>query len=123
MADALLATWPTPPGHVGTATAPTNSESNEATLKDLVAAGLLTPGTELQSRKGAWGEIRCTVADNGNLVLDGPSYSTPSGAGWAARGGATNGWWFWSLLDLRRLKDLRAVLANQEVTPSGSIKG
>jgi hypothetical protein len=112
MTTALLATWPVPAGHVRTAPSSSAAEGSQATLKDLVAAELLTPGTVLKARKGTWNDTECEVTDDGQLLLNGVRYSTPSGAGHAVRGAATNGWWFWVLPDGRRLKDLRAAFTN-----------
>lgn len=110
MVDALLATWPVPDGHVGTVTARVRTEGTDIYLKDLVAAGLLSPGTMLQARSGAWGPAHCTVMSNGDLELDGKTYSSPSGAAQQIRKGSTNGWVFWELPDGRRLRDLREEL-------------
>jgi hypothetical protein len=107
MVDALLATWPVPEGHVGTVTARVRTEGTDLYLKDLVAAGVLSPGTVLRARAGAWGQVQCTVLDNGDLELNGVTYSSPSGAAQQIRKGSTNGWVFWELPDGRRLRDLR----------------
>ena len=107
MVDALLATWPVPEGHVGTVTARVRTEGTDLYLKDLVAAGVLSPGTILRARAGAWGQVQCTVLDNGDLELNGVTYSSPSGAAQQIRKGSTNGWVFWELPDGRRLRDLR----------------
>lgn len=107
MVDALLATWPVPEGHVGTVTARVRTEGTDLYLKDLVAAGVLSPGTILRARAGAWGQVQCTVLDNGDLELNGVMYSSPSGAAQQIRKGSTNGWVFWELPDGRRLRDLR----------------
>ncbi|WP_344145792.1 GmrSD restriction endonuclease domain-containing protein [Nocardioides koreensis] len=112
MVEALLATWPVPEGHVGAVTGRVAGEGGDTTLKDLVVAGILIPGTLLRARAGAWGHAECTVMANGDLQLDGKTYSSPSGAGRQIRKGATNGWVFWELPDGRRLKDLRAELAS-----------
>jgi hypothetical protein len=110
MLDALLTTWPVPAGHTGTVTGRVSAPSSDASLKDLVAAGLLEPGTVLHPRAGAWGTAQCTVLANGDLEVDGKTFSSPSGAGHHVRKGSTNGWVFWELPDGRRLKDLRALL-------------
>lgn len=112
MVEALLKTWPVPEGHTGTVTGRVATESSDAGLKELVAAGLLTPGTALHARPGPWGPAECTVLANGELELDGKTYASPSGAGRQIRKGSTNGWVFWELPDGRRLKDLRAELAS-----------
>jgi hypothetical protein len=110
MIDVLLATWPVPEGHTGMVTGRATAESSDITLKDLVVAGLLRPGTALHGRSGSWGTAECVVLDNGDLAIDGRVFSSPSGAGRQVRKRATNGWWFWELPDGRRLKDLRSQL-------------
>jgi hypothetical protein len=54
--------------------------------------------------------VECTVLANGELKVDGKTFSSPSGAASYVRKGATNGWGFWQLPDGRRLKDLRVEL-------------
>jgi hypothetical protein len=120
MVDALLATWPVPDGHVGTVTGRTASQHADASLKDLVVAGLLPPGTRLKARPGPWGQVECTVLANGDLELDGKTYSSPSGAGRQVRKGSTNGWRFWELPDGRRLRDVRALLGQRKQEPASS---
>lgn len=110
MVDALLATWPVPPGHVGTVAPRTSTQTSEVTVKDLIAAGLLPPGTVLHARPGQWGRVECTVLATGELELDGTTYATPSGAARQVRKRASNGWYFWRHPDGRRLGDLRTLL-------------
>lgn len=107
--NALLATWPVPDGHVGSVKdAPTESGVT-VTLEQLIAAGHLVPGTVLRSRPGNWGDHEALVLGNGDLALDGKVFNSPSAAGHHLRKSATNGWYFWSLPDGRRLTDLRKV--------------
>jgi hypothetical protein len=109
---ALLATWPVPEGHVGAVKdAPAESLAS-VSLKQLIAAGHLAPGTTLRSRPGNWGDHEAVVLDNGALSLDGQVFSSPSAAGHHLRKGATNGWYFWLLPDGRRLTDLREGYRN-----------
>lgn len=112
LVDALLATWPVPEGHVGTVKdAPTESAAS-VSLKQLIAAGHLAPGTVLRSRPGNWGDHEAVVSDNGSLSVDGQEFSSPSAAGHHLRGAATNGWYFWLTPDGRRLSDLREAYRN-----------
>lgn len=76
-------------------------------LKQLIAAGHLTPGAILRSRSGSWGDREAIVLDNGDLTLDGQVFNSPSAAGHHLRKAPTNGWYFWRLPDGRRLADLR----------------
>ena len=112
MIDAIVSTWPVPDGHEGAvAVHATATAADNASLKDLVARGLLTPGTQLRTRAGQWGGVQCVVLDDGDLLLDGKRFASPSGAGRHVRGRATNGWFFWLLPDGRRLNDLRTAAA------------
>lgn len=113
MVDALLATWPVPPGHTGQVVQSSqDSGASDIYLPHLVAKGLLPVGTELRPRNG--GPERAIVLADGRLEMDGKVYDSPSGAGQFVRGGATNGWVFWTLPDGRRLGSLR-----EEATQSG----
>ena len=105
--DALLATWPVPPDHVGEVKDKTTQSTGYISMQQLIAAGVLVPGTKLQSRPGPWGERHAVVLDNGDLSLEGTTFTSPSAAGHHLRKGATNGWHFWRLPDGRHLADLR----------------
>ena len=113
MVEALLVTWPVPEGHVGTVASRSVSQAAEVSLKDVVVAGLLEPGTVLRARPGSWGDAQCTVLPSGDLQLDGKTFSSPSGAAQRIRKGSTNGWLFWELPDGRQLTDLRRQLLGQ----------
>lgn len=105
--DALLVTWPVPEGHAGKVKdAPTEPPAT-VSVRQLMAAGYLTPGTVLSSRSGNWGDHEAVVLENGDLSLDGHVFNSPSAAGHYLRKGATNGWYFWLLPDGARLGDLR----------------
>jgi hypothetical protein len=103
----LLVTWPVPAGHAGEVKDAPPAAAAMVTLKQLIAAGHLVPGTVLSSRPGTWGDHEAVVLDNGDLSLDGRVFNSPSAAGHHLRKGATNGWYFWILPDGRRLADLR----------------
>lgn len=107
--DAVIATWTVPTGHIGSVSqGAAGKDSGSATLRQLVAAGLVPPGTHLRSRPGVWGGARCEVLAGGDLALEGQIFKSPSAAGHHIRKGATNGWQFWELPDGRRLADVRA---------------
>ena len=107
LVESLLATWPVPKGHIGGIRDTQTASKATVTLKQLVGAGLLAPGTILRSRPGNWKDREAVVMDDATLALDGRNFTTPSGAGHHVRQGATNGWYFWILPDGRRLSDLR----------------
>jgi hypothetical protein len=66
------------------------------TLADLMHAGLLDAATDLVSVNSAW-PAEAKVGDDGSVILEGKSYSTPSAAAAAVKGGAVNGWDFWAV--------------------------
>jgi len=109
MITALLETWPVPEGHLGVVVDPADASAlHSITLDQLVASGLVSPGTELVSRAGQWERATATVTASGQLDLGGQEFDTPSGAARAVRKGpAVNGWFFWLLPDGRRLADVR----------------
>jgi hypothetical protein len=84
------------------------------TVADLLAAGLLHPGDELQSVRKALGEVRATVQPDGRLLFDGDVHGSLSAAAVAASGNkAEPGWEFWAVErdgKLMRLYDLRDQL-------------
>jgi Restriction Enzyme Adenine Methylase Associated len=80
---------------------------SRVTLKDLIGAGLLRPGQELQLH--AREEIRAKVTAQGTLVYRATEYASPSSAATAIRGISTNGWTAWRTRGNagRTLSDLR----------------
>lgn len=120
MIDVLLATWPTPEGHKGVVVDPHEKSAGWIQVKHLVEAGLLTPGTELTPRSGAWQAHTATVLPDGLLEVAGKTFDSPSGAGQHVKGSATNGWWFWRLPDGRKLHDVRAVYTGTDPATASS---
>lgn len=107
--DALLATWPVPEGHLGEVKDTPATSAAYVSLKQLVAAGYLAPGTVLRSRPGNWAEREAVVLEDGDVSLDGQAFNSPSAAGHHVRKGSTNGWYFWLLPDGSSLAGLRDV--------------
>lgn len=70
-------------------------------VRDLVHAGLLSPGTELIFHRPRIGDTyRSLVTDQGRLRLpDGEEFVTPSTAATAASGTPADGWFAWTLAD------------------------
>ena len=67
------------------------------TLADMLAAGVIEPGTRLVSTYSVAPADALVNAD-GTITWDGSTYQTPSAAGTAVREGkATNGWAFWAI--------------------------
>lgn len=116
--DVLLAVWPVPPGHSGQVLDPQDKSHDWVELKDLVAAGLLVPGTKLIPREGRWQSVEAVVTDDGMIDVAGQLFGSPSGAGRHVKGSVTNGWAFWRLPNGRRLLDLRAAFRGER--PGGA---
>lgn len=121
MIDVLLATWPVPADHKGVVVDPHEKSAGWIQIKHLVEAGLLTPGTVLSPRAGAWGARTALVRPDGLLEIDGKTFDSPSGAGRHVKGSKTHGWWFWSLPDGRRLRDVKAIYTGSD--PAGATPG
>ena len=70
------------------------------TLRDIVNAGVLSPGTTVVSTNNAWPATAVLNAD-GTMTIDGMTCPTPSSAANAAKGGVgtANGWEFWATED------------------------
>lgn len=95
LADAIIATWPVPVGHVGKI-APKSTAASGFKLANLVHAGVVHAGQTLSGR-GAAHDKHATILSDGRLEVGGVDYATPTGAAKAARNSKTNvnGWWFW----------------------------
>jgi hypothetical protein len=101
------------PTTVGERAAPGGWTGYGVSVKDLLTAELLTPGTLLLPARDDLDTI-AEVLPDGRIRLDEEIHDTPSGAARAAVGMATNGWIFW-IADTaegpRKLSELRANLA------------
>lgn len=106
--DALLLTWPVPAGHRGQVVDPQAKAGDWIEFKLLIRAGLVQPGTVLLMNHGQYRGTTATVTDDGYLEIGGVRFDTPSGASKHVMGRASNGWYYWSLPDGRRLRDVRA---------------
>lgn len=90
------------------------------TLKQIVAAGLLRPGTPVISINGAWPASAVITAD-GCIEVNGTAYDAPSAAAAAVKHGHVNGWEFWAINDPTgptTLATLRAHYLDQQISPA-----
>jgi hypothetical protein len=67
-------------------------------VKDLIKAGKLKAGDTLVFTYPGH-PATATVLGNGSLEVGGQAFGSPSAAAAKVRGGATNGWGYWALLD------------------------
>ncbi|HEX7949782.1 MAG TPA: hypothetical protein VF494_05490 [Candidatus Limnocylindrales bacterium] len=92
-------------------------------VADLIKAGLLDAGDTLEFTWTGHEGIQSTVLADGQLLMNGTSYATPSAAGQAARGGIVNGWEYWAVRDanndLVSLGELREQLPKSAGNGSG----
>ncbi|WP_198012526.1 GmrSD restriction endonuclease domain-containing protein [Promicromonospora sukumoe] len=114
MIDILLRTWPVPKGHVGEIADTRTSAQSWVQVRDLVVAGLMSPGTRLTPRPGQWTDMSATVGADGSLIVGDATFDSPSAAGKHVKGGVTNGWTFWRLDDGRRLADIRSTFRGEK---------
>lgn len=106
--DSIVKIWPVPEGHSGEVIDPKSKSNDWVKIKDLIAADLISVGTQLRAGHGDFKGL-ATIADDGGLEVDGQHFNTPSGAGKHATGRRTiDGWRYWRLADGRSLKDVRA---------------
>jgi hypothetical protein len=73
---------------------PKRPKKHNATILDLIQAGLLTPGAELRSISSQH-EAIALVGHQGDLLVHSETYDSPSGAAVAIVGHEMNGWTFW----------------------------
>ena len=117
--EALLRVWPVPAGHKGQVVDPQTKAQNWVELKHLCEAGLLKPGDKLVAAHRDFVEVEAIIGEDVRIHLDGKSFGTPSGAGLHLRKKATNGWYFWELVDGRRLKDVRSAFLSADPNGDG----
>ena len=108
LVDRLLEVWPVPAGHTGKVVDPQTKAQDWVEIKHLLEAGLLSVGERLIATHRDFAGTEAVVTADGKIELDGKRFATPSGAGSNLRKRATNGWYFWSVPDGRRLRDVRA---------------
>ncbi|MGW9348445.1 GmrSD restriction endonuclease domain-containing protein [Nocardiopsis flavescens] len=110
--DRILQVWPVPKGHHGKVIDPQTKAGDWVELKHLIEAGLLAPGDKLVATHKDFKGREATLTADGAIELAGKRYTSPSAAGRALRKKATNGWYFWSVADGRRLRDVRTQFQN-----------
>jgi len=95
--ERVINIWPTPDGHQIQTDYIPPSETAYVSMIDLISAGLIEVGSQLEPRSSTYKGRYCTVLSNGHLESDdGEIFETPSGAGKHITGKpSVNGWWFW----------------------------
>ena len=94
----------------------TLNQGSGTSIRDLIAAGLISAGTVLISGRNDV-DASAEVNEDGTITFDDEVYESPSGAGRAACGFTVNGWHFWMADTVdgpRRLTALRETLNTEQ---------
>ena len=114
--SALIRTWPAPEGHdVVPAARTSGSDTRYVPFRELVAAGIIPPGTELFGRGDS--SVRATVTPEGNIAVNGRIWDSPSGAAKAILGHSSNGWSYWRTRDGLRINSYKPQLFRMQEAP------
>lgn len=116
MIEIILRVWSVPQGHEGAVVDPQSKVQDWVEIKHLVGAGFLAPGDKFHTTHRDFSSAEATVMPDGHIDLAGKRFTSPSGAAYALRKKATNGWRFWSVADGRRLHEVRAEFMATSVT-------
>lgn len=129
MIAAILEIWPVPAGHTSGFGKAEERPKHRVGLADLIAAGLLEPGTTVYVKRKAHAGRTATILSDGRVDVDGEIFDTPSGAARSITGKSENGWAFFRLSQTgrRSLSDLfqeyvdqtSADIDEDEVTDEG----
>lgn len=114
MIDDVLAIWPVPANNVGLKVGALGVSDVYIGIPELVAAGYLTPGQRLYSRRDGYSGKACVVTEDGWLKIGRERFWSPTGAAKALVKGRANGWQFWQteIDGGDRLSDLRDQYAD-----------
>lgn len=111
--EALIRTWPAPPGHDVFPEARTSgSDYRYVAFRELVGAGIIPAATVVYG--GGDPSIQATITDEGDFEVDGEVYDSPSGAAKAVLGHQANGWPYWRTKDGRRINSYKRILFRRQ---------
>jgi len=133
MIAAIIEIWRVPAGHTSGFGKAEERPKHRVGLADLIAAGLLEPGTTVYAKRKAHAGRTATILSDGRVDVDGEIFDTPSGAARSITGKSENGWAFFRLSQTgrRSLSDLfqeyvdqtSADIDEDEVTDEGLANG
>jgi hypothetical protein len=108
MISVILAIWPVPAGHTSGFGRSEERPKHRVGVADLIAAGLLEPGTTVYPKRKADAGRTATILPDGRVDVDGEIFDTPTGAARFITGRSENGWSFFRLSQTgrRSLSDL-----------------
>jgi Restriction Enzyme Adenine Methylase Associated len=110
LAVVIAQIWPVPPNHKSSVTSVQPRHRKKIDLPDLINGGALQPGMSLFPRRKKYSHKVATLLPDGQVEVDGVTFSNASDAANAIVGKRTNGWWFFltdqaSRQSLRRVRD------------------
>ena len=113
LTEAFLDVWKTPPGHKVVVGYREERRKKSVSIADLLAAGLLEPGTIIRSKWSSLTGRFATILADGSIETDDRTvFKSLSGSGrYVAQMTAVGGWHFWTVGEgenVRVLNDLRA---------------
>lgn len=91
----------------------------KANIRNLIDAGIVRPGMKITPTPRAYAHLEAEITEEGNILFNGITYSSPSSAGGAAINEIApdvshpNGWDFWADNHGRKLSVYRSNYANQ----------
>jgi hypothetical protein len=106
--EVIIRVWPVPEGHKSGFASERPQRRSRVQLSDLLSAGLLQPGIPLIPRQPKLSNRVGVLLPDGQIEVDGKTFSRPSAAAVYLTGRPTNGWWFF-LVDPRTKTSLRRV--------------
>lgn len=106
--DVIVQIWPVPPGHVSGFSSDRPRRRKKLQLSDLLNAGALQPGMQLTPRPAKYSERVGVLLPDGQIELEGQTFTKPSAAAVYLTGKPTNGWWFF-FVDPKTKRSLRRV--------------
>ncbi len=77
MISAIMEIWPVPVGHTSGFGKPEERPKHRVGLADLIAAGLLEPGTTVYAKRKAHAGRTATILPDGRVDVDGRSSTRP----------------------------------------------
>ena len=108
LADVIIQIWPVPQNHRSGFSPERPRLRKKIALADLINGGALQPGMTLFPRRKKFSDRVATLLPDGQVDIDGVTFSSPSHAASAIAGTQTNGWAFF-LTDQASRRSLRTV--------------
>lgn len=121
IAEIVLQSWPTPPGHRSTVAARAR-QSKRVHLSELIDAGLLHSGMSLVPRSPRFADQVATLLSDGRIDVNGKTFDWPSAAAGSLTRRSVNGWYFF-LVDTQTRRCLSDVLRDYQDSLEVEIEG